>query len=246
MSVGSTGSATGAPGARVVVSMGVRVRSPKLPTRASVPTTAMVCGPVPTAIGVPACRVETSIGVTVLLPKSTTSAVLAAPAEVTAMATGSVPTAMGGPARQVPRSTGVTELASRLATRATPAPCVPPGATATASGSTPTLTECSTVPVSGSISCRVSSPWLTTSRSLSPSVKAMAEGRLPTATLGSARCDARLTGVMEVPGKVTEAPVATQAMSPDGPGRLRPGRRTAQAASTAPASTSQAGHGAPP
>ncbi len=84
------------------------------------------------------------------------------------MATGSLPTGTGGPARQVPRSTGVTEFESRFATRAMPLPPVPPGATATASGSTPTPAVCTTSWVAVSISCSVSSPWVTTSNRLPP------------------------------------------------------------------------------
>ena len=101
----------------------------------------------------------------------------------TATATGSVPTGMGLPARKVPRSTGVTLFESRFATSASPLPAVPPGATATASGSSPTPTLCTTSCVAVSISCSLSSPWVTTSNAFPPGAEARAEGRLPTGTL---------------------------------------------------------------
>src|SRR6516225_2958232 len=143
---------------------------------------------------------------------------------------------MARPARQVPRSTGVTESASRFATRATPLPPVPPGATATASGSNPTPTECTTSCVTGSISCSVSSPCVTTSSPASPAVYARADGRLPTVTGAPRWRLVRSTGVTVVPGSVTDAPVVTQATSSDAgaePARwLQPASATPAVAST--------------
>ena len=149
--------------------IGVNERLPKFPTKISPAATATTSGPGPTGMAAPACMVVRLIGVTALEPWSATNA-MAAPdaapdaAVETAMDTGWLPTAMGGPGLHVPRSTGVTVSESRFATSATPLPRLPPGATATASGSTPTPAERTTAWVTGSISCRVSSPWVTTSR----------------------------------------------------------------------------------
>ena len=205
------------PPARSVVGLiAVRVRLPKLPTSTSPGAAAMVCGPGPTGMAAPAAWWRRRSASPCCSPKSATNAVAAARGrhrDRDGHRLGCPPPS-ACPARHVPRSTGVTVFESRFATSAMPLPAGPAGRHRHRVG-----LDADARRVHHLVGRRCRSraarrpPGSPRAARLPPGVYASAEGRLPTGTLAPTWRRARLTGVTSMPGRVTEAPVVTQATS---------------------------------